>query len=88
MLKIVITAATAFFLASVSAAIAKSPPSACVGLDQAACAGNGACAWREALAVGAPTKAGTPAVRGYKAHCRKAPAVRSTPKPAKAAQST
>lgn len=72
------------------AASAQAAPSVCKGMDQTACAGDSACTWREALVAGETvTKAGTPAKRSVKAHCRKAPAARKqSPKPAKTGEAT
>jgi hypothetical protein len=80
---VILSTVVSFLLAT----SAQAAPSVCKGLDTSACAGNSACTWRPALEKGAMTKAGTPAVRGYKAHCRAKP-VRQSPKPAKTGEAT
>lgn len=61
---------TASFLAG-SYHLSHAAPSVCKGLDQAACATHGECAWSpERIAGQTLTKAGTPAKTSQKAHCR------------------
>ena len=64
----------AALVASVAfAGIASAEPSPAKGLDQPACVAAGHI-WRTALVAGETmTKAGTPAKRNVKAHCRKRP---------------
>lgn len=74
MRKVIISTIAATFLAAVGSLAAQAAASACKGLDETACSTSGACVWRKAVTAGQSTKAGTPAVRNVKAHCRKAPA--------------
>jgi hypothetical protein len=77
--RILLNTVASFLLALASAQVASAAPSACKGLEQTACAANGACVWRQALVAGETvTKAGTPAKRNVKAHCRKGKAPAST----------
>jgi len=70
-----ITIAACLFLSPALVQPSSAAASVCKGMDQAACTGNSACTWRQALVAGeSVTKAGTKAVRSVKAHCRKGPA--------------
>ena len=89
MRSMIFTVVTAAFLSPLLVNTSQAAPSECKGLDQGVCTSNGACAWRQALVAGETvTKAGTPAKRNVKAHCRKAPAARRAPAKQSAADHT
>jgi hypothetical protein len=78
MRNVLITVVTAAFLSPVLVSPSQAAPSVCKGLAAEACGQNSACTWRPALVAGETiTKAGTPAKRNVKAHCRKGPAAKA-----------
>ena len=74
-----IVAVAALLIATPSMA-ADSP---CKGLEMDQCSALAGCRWQAATVAGEASKAGTPYKRSTKAHCRKAPAARSSKKAAR-----
>jgi hypothetical protein len=72
MRSIIITAVTGLFLSPLLVTPSNAAASVCKGLDTSACAANASCRWMPERVAGTTiTKAGTPAKRSAKAHCRK-----------------
>ena len=77
--KTIIVAVTGLFLSPALVQPASATASVCKGLDQGGCALHAECRWMEARVAGTTlTKAGVPAKRSAKAHCRKGKAPAAT----------